>query len=373
LLIISGVIGISFYMLMSQSAKFINVDVELNFNGDAAYLNVQAQMDLNNTQFRIPGSQGNLDCRSFFISKFKSIDPLFSYILHNFTIHEVNCTNLIFKLNPHESNILILGAHYDTRARATKDPTISNRNLPVPGANDGASGCGVLLELAKTFYNNRNNLSAQIWFTFFDAEDQGYDYSAGISNWNWCEGSNKMAQDVNELYNSSIEDFDGIILLDMVGGHNLQLINEQYSTSSLLDEIFQVGRSLGYTNTFPLIAISSSVIDDHVAFSQIGIPSADLIPNFWSNPDWPYHHTIQDNLVHVENQSLSIVGKTIEQFIYNNYMDFDDVYHGNYPWSDDLNLPNTDILIMIIVIISFAGIISLLLIIKKVREKKRLS
>ncbi|MHA2128282.1 MAG: hypothetical protein ACW99E_23545 [Promethearchaeota archaeon] len=70
----------------------------------------------------------------------------------------------------------------------------------------------------------------------------------------------------------------------------------------------------------------------------MGVPSADLIINFWDNPNWPYHHTIQDDLSHISSNSLEITGRTIEQFIYNNFLNTtNDGYVGNYPWSEDIN------------------------------------
>ncbi|MFX0039012.1 MAG: M28 family metallopeptidase, partial [Candidatus Heimdallarchaeota archaeon] len=231
-----------------------------------------------------------MNCTNYFITKFLEVDINFTYVLHNFSVYSTECQNVLFKLNKNETNIVILGAHYDSRARATKD--LTNTSAPVPGANDGASGSAVLIELARNFYTMRENLSCQIWFVFFDAEDQGYDVGSGLSGWGWCEGSQKFISEIDNFFNSTTENFDCMILLDMVGGTNLRFINEQHSTSSLLDELFAIGRSLGYTNEFPRTPISQAIVDDHVAFVNYGIPSADLIIKFWDrNPDWPYHHT----------------------------------------------------------------------------------
>lgn len=249
-----------------------------------------------------------------------------------------------------------MGAHYDTRAKATKDDT--NPDDPVPGANDGASGCAILIELARIFYEQRNNLKSQIWFLFFDAEDQGRDVAYGIDGWDWCEGSERFVNDINNFYSSEEENFDCMILLDMVGGVNLKFINEQYSTSSLLDELFKTGRNLGFTEEFPTNPLSKYITDDHKAFVNIGIPSADLIINFWDNPDWPYHHTINDDISHISNHSLEVTGKTIEQFIYNNYfVNFSDNYNGNYPWREDVEIIQIEMLSFLILSIALLGAI----------------
>ncbi len=279
---------------------------------------------------------------------------------------------MLFKLNEHKANIVILGAHYDSRAKATKDPVLANRNNPVPGANDGASGSAVLLELARVLNNQREELSCQIWFIFFDAEDQGRDNAYGIEGWDWCEGSQEFVSNIENFYDSTTESFSCMILLDMVGGTNLQFINEQYSTSSLLDELFAIGRQLGYTSQFPSNPDSTSIIDDHRAFLNIGIPSADLIINFWNNPGWSYHHTIQDNITYISNSSLDVTGKTVEQFIFNNYItDPNNLYQGNFPWNKNKNVMNTEILITIIIIIAFMSIIIVIFIVNRGKSEKR--
>ena len=364
------VISAIFYSYFSSNNLTIqNYEKALQFNGDNAYSYVEDQLDIG---FRIPGTPERVNCAKYFISEFKEIDNNFKYILHNFTIDITECQNVLFKLNENKSNIVILGAHYDSRAKATKDPVIANRNNPVPGANDGASGCAVLIELAKVFYIEREKLSCQIWFLFFDAEDQGRDNAYGIDEWDWCEGSQKFVSDINYFYDSDTENFDCMILLDMVGGDNLIFINEQYSTSSLLDEIFSIGRQLGYTYQFPSNPESASIIDDHRAFIGEGIPSVDLIINFWNNPSWSYHHTTEDDIFHISNTSLEITGKTVEQFIYNNY--FDDpynTYQGNYPWSKDINIPNTEVIIIVIIIVAIIGISVLIQITSKKLSKKK--
>ncbi len=337
------------------SIKIQNIDVELDFNKENAHDYIEDQLNIG---FRIPGTQARKNCMKYFISKFKKIDGDFSYDIHDFTIHSTACQNLLFKLNENKKNIVILGAHYDSRARATKDS--ANPESPVPGANDGASGCAVLLELAEIFYEKRTKLDCQIWFLFFDAEDQGYDIGYGMDDWDWCEGSKKFVEDINNFYDINEEHFDCMILLDMVGGINLQFINEQYSSSSLLDELFVIGRNLGHVNEFPIFPHSSSITDDHKAFINKDIPSADLIINFWNNPNWPFHHTTQDDISYISSRSLEITGKTVEQFIFNNYFnDPSKDYRGNYPWEFDISFPSTEIVIFITVFFSIVGLIFL--------------
>ena len=317
--------------LLLNPKNITNIPVELNFNGDNAYIYVQEQLEINTTHYRIPGTQGREDCALYFKERILNISSSFSATFHNFTINSFSCQNVLLKLNEHHENIVILGAHYDSRARATKDPNVLNRDDPVPGANDGASGSAVLVELAEVLFANRNLLDCQLWFLFFDAEDQGHDYAYGIDGWDWIMGSTRFVQNIQDFYNPVTERIDCMILLDMVGGHNLKFINEQHSTYSLLSEIFEIGRQLGYSEQFASGATTASITDDHVPFVQSGIPSADIIINFWSKPDWPYHHTIDDDLAHISNSSLEITGRVVEQFIYNNYLNIpENNYVGNF-------------------------------------------
>ena len=347
-----------------SNLKVQNINVELHFNGDNAYIYLEDQLNIG---FRIPGTQERVDCANYFISKFKEIDSNFTYFLHNFTTHSTECQNVLFKLNEKNSDIIILGAHYDTRAKATKD--LINTSAPVPGANDGASGSAVLIELAKVLYTRRENLSSQIWFLFFDAEDQGYDEGGpGITGWDWVEGSTNFVNSIDNFYDSQNEEFDAMILLDMVGGTNLRFIDEGLSTSSLLDELFAIGRSLGFTSQFPLNPISRSIIDDHRAFINMGIPSADLIINFWDNPNWPFHHTTQDNISHIDKTSLEITGKTVEQFLYNNYFNSTtEIYKGKYPWVEDIDKAFLETVMFFIIVVAIVSII--ILSVKIVKQK----
>ncbi len=217
----------------------------------------------------------------------------------------------------------------------------------------------------------RENLSSQIWFLFFDAEDQGSDNSYGINGWDWCEGSKQFVNEISDFYDSETEKFEAMILLDLVGGENLKFINEQYSTSSLLDELFEIGRNLGYTSQFPSNPQNAGITDDHNAFLNIGIPSADLIINFWDNSDWSYHHTTQDDISHISNFSLEVTGKTVEQFIYNNYIkDPNNLYDGNFPWDEDRSMPYMQVLLISLLVAAIAGItIIIIIVLKKIIQK----
>lgn len=191
---------------------------------------------------------------------------------------------------------IVLGAHYDSRLLADQDPDPNNRTQPVVGANDGASGVAVLLELARTL---PDDLPARIWLVFFDAEDNG-----NIQGWDWIMGSRAFVASLQEKPNAAI-------IIDMIGDANLNLPIEQNSNPALVQEIWQTAKDLGYENVF-LNQPGYSMIDDHTPFLEAGIPAVDII-----DFDYPYWHTSQDTADKVSAQSLEIIGKTLTQWLNN--------------------------------------------------------
>ena len=279
----------------------------LQFNSTNAYNFIGTQLEFG---FRIPGAQPHTNCADWIRDQLN--DSVDSVITQTFSVQETECQNILGKINDNLSQIFILGAHWDSRAIADRDPVVQNRSEPVPGANDGGSGVAVLLELARVLYHNRNEINSQIWLLLLDAEDQG---SGGLPGWNWCEGSTEFTSEIDEFYNSSTENITGFLLLDMVGGTDLVFIEETSSSNDMQAAIFNEGQELGYGTAFPSNPKRMTITDDHIAFVNIGIPSVDLIINFIDGP-WEYHHTQSDNLDNIDEYSLEITGRTVESFIY---------------------------------------------------------
>jgi Zn-dependent M28 family amino/carboxypeptidase len=196
--------------------------------------------------------------------------------------------NLIAKRSE-ESPQIILGAHYDTRMFADSDPNPANHPMPVPGANDGASGVAVLLELARSLPVD----SVPMWLVFFDAEDNGR-----IEGWDWTLGSPEFVR------NNPVQP-RAVIIVDMIGDADLNIYKERNSNPELTDQIWEAARNLGYGSKF-ILEYKYSMQDDHQPFLQAGIPAV-LIIDF----DYPYWHTTQDTPDKVSAESLEIVGKTL--------------------------------------------------------------
>jgi len=184
---------------------------------------------------------------------------------------------------------IILGAHYDTRFFADADPDASKRSEPVPGANDGASGVAVLLELARSLPEE----DVSVWLVFFDAEDNGR-----IEGWDWIMGSRAFVAQ-NALSPSAV------VIIDMIGDAELNIYMELNSDPALRAGIWRTAAELGYENVF-IPQTKYSMLDDHTPFLEAGFPAVDII-----DFDYPYWHTIQDTPDKVSAQSLQTVGDTL--------------------------------------------------------------
>jgi len=226
----------------------------------------------------------------------------------------VNLTNLIaVKKGANasgQSPIIILGAHYDARLHADKDPNLLKRNSPVPGINDGGSGVAVILELARVLDVPKNH---EVWLVLFDAEDQG-----NISGWSgglegWCIGSTFF---VDHLNGSIRERVLFSIIIDLVGSPYLRLTKEGHSDEQVTSQIWETADDLGFNDTFKDL-VEGAVIDDHLPFLNAGIPAVDVI-QLRDNEGYAFfkwHHTTNDAVAHVSSQSLYRVGRTLEVFL----------------------------------------------------------
>ena len=190
------------------------------------------------------------------------------------------------------SQWILFGAHYDARIYADHDPDISKRKTPVPGANDGASGVAILLELARVIPNIIES-DTQFTLVFFDSED-----NRDIDDWDWILGSSAYVAALTTKP-------DQAIILDMVGDKDLQIYQERNSNKELTAQIWDVAADLGYSNIF-IPQVKYNMLDDHTPFLRAGIPAVDII-----DFDYPYWHTTADTVGNVSEQSLQIVGNTL--------------------------------------------------------------
>jgi len=207
--------------------------------------------------------------------------------------------NIIAK-KEHNDNYpwIILGAHYDSRVVSDRDPIFNFRATPVPGANDGASGVAILLELARIL---PEDLRANIWLVFFDAEDNG-----SLPGGEWILGSRAFVESLEE-------NPDAAVIVDMVGDKDLNIYIEKNSDITLANEIWEKAESIGYADEFINLP-NHRLIDDHLPFMQAGIPAVDII-----DFDYPYWHTTADTTDKVSSQSLKIVGDVVLAWLIDKY------------------------------------------------------
>ena len=272
---------------MSQPPADNNEPVPLFFDGARAYMDVQTQVDFGP---RIPGSGGHVSIREWMRAELESADWKVEIQEAERMGHPIY--NVVAKRNDDAPQI-ILGAHYDTRMAADQDPELGKRLLPVPGANDGASGVAVLIEMARSLPKD----TVPVWLVFFDAEDNGR-----LDGWDWILGSRAFAE---ELYIHP----EAVVIVDMIGDANLNIYLEQNSNVSIRTEIWATAEKLGYADKF-INQEKFSMLDDHTPFLEAGIPAVDII-----DFDYPYWHTTQDTPDKVSAESLQTVGKTLWTWI----------------------------------------------------------
>jgi glutaminyl-peptide cyclotransferase len=259
------------------------------FDGEAAYAHVTGQCDLG---FRPTGSQAGWANGDYIIAELEAQG--WTVETEEFTYQDTPVRNVVGRSSSGsdgEGPVIILGAHYDTRRRADEE----DPNVPVMGANDGASGVAVLLELARTL--DRDELQNQVWLAFFDAEDNGR-----LDGWEWCVGSTYMAAHLDVTP-------EAVVVVDMIGDADQQLYLERNSDVDLQTHLWEIAATLGYTDTF-ISEYRWAMLDDHIPFAQRGIPAVDII-----DFDYPYWHTTQDTPDKVSAESLEGVGRVLEVWL----------------------------------------------------------
>ncbi|MDF1697062.1 MAG: M28 family peptidase [Saprospiraceae bacterium] len=225
----------------------------------------------------------------------------------------VDATNIIGVINPDKSKRILLCAHFDTRKIAEKDKDEAMQDKPILGADDGASGVAVLLEIAKLI--KENGIDVGVDFVLFDAEDNG-ESNTGIG---WCLGAKHWSK--NPHVKNYKAEFG--ILLDMVGAKNAEFGREGYSqqvASKYIDYIWDMAGKMSYGNYF-LDMNSGTVEDDHrYVIENLRIPMVDIINMSRINGRegfGHYHHTHDDNLNIIDKNTLKAVGKVVTAVVYN--------------------------------------------------------
>ena len=287
------------------------------FNADSAFSLVSMQLDFGP---RVPGSQAAQKCAAMLADRLgRSCDTV---ILQPFqaTLWDASRKrgiNIIGSLNPSATKRVLVAAHWDSRMWADHDPDDANHHSPVPGANDGASGVAVILEMARVM--SQMPPSVGVDFVLFDLEDQGQpEWADGYTDNTWCLGSQHWAQNRHIPYYSAIYG----ILLDMVGAYEPRFTKEQVSRTyapGLIDKIWAVAAALGYGNVF-VNTNTDPILDDHLYVNQMaGIPMIDIVQNSPTTSFFSHWHTTTDDLSSVSPKTLAMVAEVVMKTIYGDY------------------------------------------------------
>lgn len=259
--------------------------VQKTFDGQRAYQHVLAQCDLGP---RPTGSAAGWAVGDYIITELEELE--WAVTSQEFTYKEAKGRNIVGRRG--RGPIVILGAHYDTRPYADRDPV--DKNQPILGANDGASGVAVLLELARSLDEKVRN---EIWLVFFDAEDRGK-----LDEWPFSVGAEFFANALEEAP-------EYVIVVDMIGDTDQDIFFEGNSDPALQGQIWAIAAGLGYQEYF-VPEYKWSIIDDHIPFAKRGIKAVDII-----DFDYPHWHTTEDTPDKVSPESLQRVGRVLEELL----------------------------------------------------------
>jgi hypothetical protein len=288
-----------------------------DFNGDSAYESVKAQLAFGP---RVPNTPAHTKCAAYLISKLKTYTT--EVIVQKGTIRAYNDTplnfqNIIASWKPEINNRILLCAHWDSRPYADHDPDPKNRRKPVDAANDGASGVGVLMEVAR--HLSLVNPAVGVDIILFDLEDYGppqdqimnnADEQWGLGSQYWAENPHKP--DYFARYG---------ILLDMVGARNATFLMEAFSmqyAADIVKSVWSTANRIGYSSWF-VYEQGGYITDDHVPINRIrNIPTIDII-HLDKNTEsgfYPFWHTTGDTFDKIDKNTLKVVGQTLLTVIY---------------------------------------------------------
>ena len=287
-----------------------------DFCVDSAYLYIAAQCAFGP---RVMNSAAHDSCAVYIAEKFKEFGASVVNQDAEGTLYDgtkVQMRNIVASYGLDNPVRIIVCSHWDSRPWADHDMSAENHRTPIDGANDGASGVGAMLEMARQFQQKAPSVGVD--FICFDAEDCGtpaWDDNGEDHSYTWCLGSQ---------YWAGKHHIDGYtarygILLDMIGGSNCVFEKEAYSMAyapSVVDKVWSKAIRLGYGDLFKNVQ-GGGVTDDHVQVNMSGISCIDIIArDADENSFCKTWHTMNDNVSNINKQTLKAVGQTVMEVIY---------------------------------------------------------
>ncbi len=301
--------------------------VSIQFSADSAYQFCAAQCQFGP---RTMNSEAHELCGQWIGQKFLQYGYQVDYQKADLKGYDgtiLKSTNIIARQsiadNKQQTGRILICAHWDSRPWADNDPDSTNWYKPVMAANDGASGVAVMLELARLIQQH-DSLNVAVDFVCFDAEDWGIPQwdEKGDGTDSWALGSQYWAKSQQSSANSQ-QSYLYAILLDMVGGQGAKFYQEVYSmqkASQIVEKVWRAASAAGYGSFFPMQE-GGYVTDDHVSVNDIAqIPCIDIINHYPNCPQGsfgPTWHTINDDMQHIDKNTLQAVGQTLLQVLYN--------------------------------------------------------
>jgi glutaminyl-peptide cyclotransferase len=285
-----------------------------DFNADSAYLFVKTQVDFGP---RVPNTKAHERCAEWYGSKLKAYGMTVNVQEGSVKDYEgrvLKIKNIMGSFNPAAKVRIVLFSHWDSRRIADDDSVRTSE--PIDGADDGGSGSGVMIEVARQLHKTSPSVGVDLMF--LDAEDTGMPNKVSQENHQedtWCLGTQYWTKNLPENYHPRFG-----ILLDMVGAKNAQFPMEGNSmeyASDYVRKVWSVAGDIGYSNFF-LYTEDGHITDDHVYINRDAkIPTIDIINyNSVSGGFGSYHHTHADNMDIIDRNTLKGVGQTLLQVIY---------------------------------------------------------
>jgi Zn-dependent M28 family amino/carboxypeptidase len=288
------------------------------FSADSAYQYVKRQVDFGP---RVPNTKAHVACGDYLEQAFSAFGATVmaqhaELVAYDGTV--LRARNIIASFQPEKKKRVVLFSHWDSRPWADNDPDPKNHYTPILGANDGASGVGVLLEIARHLGATPTELGVDI--VLLDAEDYGTHqaYTGQHTEESWGLGAQYWARNPHVAgYTARFG-----ILLDMVGGQAPTFYREYHSeryAKEVDKKVWQAARRLGYGNYF-IDEADGGATDDHVFINRIaGIKTIDIVPYYPdSEISFDEHwHTVKDDMDNINPQTLKAVGQTVMHVVYN--------------------------------------------------------
>ena len=299
-------------------AAEVNIVETPDFKADSAYAFIEKQVQFGP---RVPGSEASQNTLKFLVAKLKSYGWTVTeqpFTAFRYDGKKLQGTNIIAQFQPAIAKRILLSSHWDARSIADKDSI--RKNEPIDAANDGASGVGVLLEIARNLHETKNKPAVGVDIVLFDLEDHGEpeDYTGEHKPNSWALGSQHWAAN---LVPANYRPYYGI-LLDMVGGKGAMFPHEgtsmQYAPG-IVRSVWATAADLGYSHLF-VDQDAFGISDDHTAVNEIAkIQMIDMIDLRAVNGGFEFgsfHHTHADNLANIDKSTLKAVGQTLLQVLY---------------------------------------------------------